>query len=101
MSSDVYRYQFAEEMEFEQVEATLMLAIAAAESLHGAAQVRLEVTHTLDHERRVCVIDASSNVSRDLNRLFTGFIEREFGPDAFRVERRSSVPARCTRVTDD
>ena len=33
------------------------------------------------------VIDASSEVGRDLNRLFAGFLRREFGPDTFRIER--------------
>ena len=93
MPHDVYRYQFADEIQLERVEATLMLAIAAAESLHGSAQVRLDVTHALDRDRRICVIDAGSDVSRDLNRLFTGFVEREFGPDSFRVERLQRPPA--------
>jgi len=36
-------------------------------------------------------------VGRDFNRLFLGFLQREFGPDSFRVERvtapRADQPA--------
>jgi hypothetical protein len=37
-----------------------------------------------------CVFDAGTPVGRDFNRLFIGFIRREFGEDAFRVERVES-----------
>ena len=70
-----------------EIEATLVLAIVAAESLHGEAQVRLDAGHAFDADRRICVIDARSEVGRDLNRLFIGFVQREFGEDAFQVER--------------
>ena len=33
------------------------------------------------------VIDASNAIGLDLNRLFVGFLKREFGADAFTVER--------------
>ena len=33
------------------------------------------------------MIDAGTPVGRDLNRLFVGFVGREFGADAFTVER--------------
>ena len=65
----------------------------AAESLHGQAQVRLDAAHAVDAEKRSCVVDASTPVGRDLNRLFIGFVSREFGPDSFEVDRVDSVPA--------
>ena len=54
-------------------------------SLHGESQVRLDAAHAVDADQRSCVIDASTQVGRDINRLFTGFVLREFGPDSFRV----------------
>src|SRR5436309_2002722 len=86
MSELVYRYQFADAVPVAEVEATLVLSVLAAESLHGAPQVRLDAGHFLDGAGRACVIDAGTAVGRDLNRLFTGFLSREFGPHAFRVE---------------
>lgn len=87
MTKELYRYVFSEEAAIEEVEASLLLSVLATESLHGESQTRLDAAHYLDAAKRACVIDASTPVGRDLNRLFTGFIGREFGPDAFSVER--------------
>lgn len=87
MAAIVYRYIFSESLAFDEVEASFLLAIFAAESLHGEALVRLEAAHAMDRLKRACVIDATTTVGQDLNRLFVGFLNREFGPDAFRIER--------------
>lgn len=87
MSREVYRYSFAAHVPLDEIEATLVLAIMGVESLHGEAQVRLDAAHFFDILRRACVIDAGTPVGRDLNRLFVGFVRREFGVDAFTVER--------------
>jgi hypothetical protein len=87
MSAEVYRYSFASSVPFEEIEASLLLAVMAAESLHGQAQVRLDAGHALDGDKRQLVIDAGTPVGRDLNRLFLGFVSREFGNDAFHIER--------------
>jgi hypothetical protein len=92
MTRDVYRYTFPPEVLIEDVEETLLLALWGAESLHGESQVRLDAAHYLDVDRRACVIDADTAVGRDMNRLFTGFVQREFGADAFRVERVNEFP---------
>ncbi len=42
MIKDVYRYGFQPCVPLEEVEASLLLALMATESLHGEAQVRLE-----------------------------------------------------------
>jgi hypothetical protein len=85
-----YRYVFASTVPQEEVEASLLLALFAAESLHGEDQVRLDAAHFFDADRRACVIDAGTAVGRDLNRLFVGFVRREFGAEAFTVERVAS-----------
>ena len=85
MIRECYRYSFPDDVSLEDVKASLLLAVMGTESLHGA-QVRLDAHQLFDTERRCCVIDASSPAGRDLNRLFAGFLSREFG-DAFEVER--------------
>ncbi len=90
MTKQLYRYTFTAEAPIEEVEASLLLAVMATESLHGESQTRLDVAHFLDPTKRACVIDAGTPVGRDLNRLFVGFMGREFGEDAFRVERVES-----------
>lgn len=87
MSNVVYRYVFEPRTPIEEIEATLLLAILAAESLHGEAQVQLDVAHYLDRGSRACVIGSDSEVGRDLNRLFIGYVLREFGAEAFKVDR--------------
>jgi hypothetical protein len=87
MNGGIYRYRFGEHMPLDEVEDTLVLALLAAEALHGEAQVQLDAAHAFDAARRTCVIEAGSAVGVDFNRLFTQFLRREFGPDSFRVER--------------
>jgi hypothetical protein len=91
MTKELYRYKFQPEVPLEEVEASLLLSIIATESLHGESQVRLDASHYLDREQRACVIDAGTPVGRDVNRLFVGFLRREFGEDAFEVERVDSA----------
>ncbi len=93
MTRELYRYHFTPAVPPEEVEASLLLAVLAAESLHGETQVQLDAEHCFDAAKRTCVIDAATPVGRDLNRLFLGFLRREFGDAAFRVER-VQAPAR-------
>ncbi len=92
MTKELYRYSFNSVVPLEDIEASLLLAILATESLHGEAQVRLDAAHYFDQDRHSCVIDAGTTVGRDLNRLFAGFFTREFGADAFKVERINDLP---------
>jgi hypothetical protein len=85
MLRNVYRYTFPAAVPLAEVESSLLLALWAAESLHGESQVRLDASHLLDVDKRTCVIDAGTPVGRDLNRLFVGYLRREFA-GAFRVE---------------
>ena len=87
MDQELYRFEFTPDVPIEEIEASLLLSVLATESLHGEAQTRLDAAHFFDPERCSCVIDASTPVGRDFARLFTSFVNREFGADAFQVER--------------
>ena len=93
MSVEVYRYQFQMSVASEDVESSLLLALLATEFLHGETQVRMDAAHYYDAVQRTCVIDAATTVGMNLNKLFTGFLRREFGPDSFQVERMDKLPA--------
>ena len=68
------------------------LVAAIAGRFHEAGNLaRLDVAHFFDRPRRGCVIEAGTPVGRDLNRLFIGFVNREFGADAFTVEHRETI----------
>lgn len=82
-----YRYTLGNGVPMRNVEDSLMLAILTMECLHGSAQARLDLSHEFDPKKRICVIDATTQVGRDCNRLFTGYLLSEFGRSSFRVER--------------
>ena len=86
MSESIFRYRLPKSADVIELEATIMLAFMATESLHGESQVRLELRHAFDPTARTCVVDASGDVGRDFNRLLLGFISREFGKESFRVD---------------
>ena len=87
MRKELYHYVFAPDVPVEEIEASLLLAVLGTESLHGESQVRMDAAHYFKPAKRTCVIDAGTPVGRDFNRLFVGFLRREFGEDSFQVER--------------
>ncbi len=93
MKTEVLRYTFASSICMREVEETLLLAVLAVESLHGESIVRLDASYSVDAPRRCCVIDGSTEVGRALSRVFTGFVTREFGGDAFGIHRGESASA--------
>ncbi|WP_339749222.1 hypothetical protein [uncultured Rubinisphaera sp.] len=92
MHPEIYRYTFQPHIEFAEVEASLLLSIWSVEALHGEAQVRLDCGHAIDKDERKLVIDASTEVGMDLNRILTGFLQREFEPTDFSIERVTETP---------
>jgi len=87
MPSELYKYRFNDDVPPQDLEESLLLAVLAVECLLGESRVRLDARYCLRAKDGVCVIDAGSDVGRDINRIFTGFVSREFGRDAFRVHR--------------
>ncbi len=92
MSSEIYRFTFDDKVPAEELEQTLLLSILAVESLHGESRVRLDGRYCMNARNRRCVVDAGTPVGRDLNRIFAGFLTREFGPGAFNVQRIADAP---------
>lgn len=104
MSSLLYRYTFEPSVCREEIEAALLLAILATESLHGESDTRLNAGHSLDPTSSKVVIAADTAVGKDLNRVFVGFLRRELTEAEFQVERLvrlmdSAVPAPRSAVT--
>ncbi len=91
MTRDIYRYRFNENVPLRDAEESLLLAVLAVESLYGRSPVRLDAAFCLDREKRSCVVDAGSEVGRAIARIFTGFLTRQFGEDAFRVDRAAPL----------
>src|SRR4051794_5958965 len=81
------RYEFRDGIDFAEVEDTLYLAMLGAESIHGEVPARLEAGCIVDRPARACVRACSGPAGRDLNSLFCGYLRKEFGPSAFRIQR--------------
>jgi len=58
MNRELYRYNFDSKVPIQDVEESLLLAVLAAESLHGRSLVRLDASFCLDSKKRSCVVDA-------------------------------------------
>lgn len=93
MHTSVYRFSFSRGIDLAEAEATLHLAILAAEGLFGEARVRMEASYHMDAPRAALLVDGGTPVGDAVVRIFTTFVTREFGADAFAV-RRVSVAAR-------
>ena len=64
MNRELYRYNFDSKVPIRDVEESLLLAVLAAESLHGRSLVRLDASFCLDSHKRSCVVDAATEVGR-------------------------------------
>ena len=87
MGDAVYRYKFSDEADMKGVEETLLLSVIAVETLHGRSRVNLDAEFQLDENERICEIDGSTRVGRDIARIFTGLLTGEYGERAFTVSR--------------
>lgn len=92
MTVDVFRFSFSSDVPLDEAEMTLQLATFAVEGLFGTAQVRLDVAYHLDRERHAILVDGTTEVGAAVVRVFLGFLVREFGEDAFQVDRVGSTP---------
>lgn len=82
----MFRYCFDKSVDMREAEATMLVAMIAIEGLHGSSAVRMYGRYKFDPKRRTCWIDAGSAVGHDLNRIYVGFLQREFGSTAFTVD---------------
>ncbi len=87
MSEHAYRYRFAERIDLRDVGDTLLLAVLAAAGLFGQTRVRMDAGFATDPSSNVLIVDASTIVGQAINGIFTSFLMREFGADAFEVKR--------------
>jgi hypothetical protein len=94
MNRDVRRYVFKASIPAPEIENTLLLAIVAAEGLHGQSRVRLDAAYSFDADKHAAVIDVGSEVGLDVCRMFTGFAIKEFGAGSFSVSHAEAGPSR-------
>lgn len=87
MSREVVRYLFRDDISRDEVEATLVLSVMAVTALVGESAVQIDARCAMDPDRCMCVIDAGTETGRSIARVFAGLSTKEFGTEAFVVER--------------
>ena len=87
MRTREYRFHFEPRVSLAEAEMSLHLAMFAIEGLIGRARVRLSARYYIDEHDQTIVVNACKSVGRMIARVFTGLLLREFGEDAFSVER--------------
>lgn len=91
MKVDVFRFEFSPDVPLAEAELTLQLAMIAAEGLVGKARVCLDASYHVDQPRRVVIVDGTNIVGAIIVRIYVGLLNREFGEEAFQVQR-TTVP---------
>lgn len=99
MKTNVYRFTFAPDIDPTEAEATLHLALLACEGLYGESRVRMDASYHADPPRSVIVVDGSTPAGSAIVRIFTAFLNREFGPDDFTVRRVAAAASTRTSLT--
>ncbi len=83
----VYKFRFKENVPSKDVEENLFWAVFNTESIFGKPRVRLDASFIFDRDKKVCVIDKGTEVGQHIAQVFMSLITREFGEQAFKVER--------------
>jgi len=89
MIAQVYKFKFLSGPALREAEKTLLLAMVAAEGLHGEARVRMDATYVVDKDLNTIAVDTSSRVGQDIASIFTAYITKELGQGKFIVRRQS------------
>jgi hypothetical protein len=82
-----YRYKFLSSAALQEAEMTLLLALLAAEGLHGESRVRMDAAYAVDKDLFSIAVDTSTAVGDDIANIFTAFIAKELGQNKFFVRR--------------
>jgi hypothetical protein len=93
MKTNVFRYQFIPSLPVEEADYSLEVSVDAVEGLFGRASVRLDVSFYVDEPRNAIFVDGSNEIGDAFVRIFTNFLMKELGEDAFQVCRVEACPA--------
>jgi hypothetical protein len=85
--SGSFVFVFEPHVPLAEAEMSLHLAMFAVEGLAGRVQVRLDANYQVDADKHVIAIDGSNRVGQMIAHVFAGLLLREFGEDAFHIER--------------
>lgn len=70
----LYQYKFGDDVLFDDVEDTLLLATAATESLHSRARTTMDLRYWSEPDNGAVLIDGGTQAGQDLAAIFTGLL---------------------------
>ena len=82
----VVRLRFQGEVNMQEVDLTVELAVLGASILHGSPAVRLGFGYALSHDKRTVVLRWETDAGLTAARLMIGFSEQEYGREMFTIE---------------
>ena len=85
--SDILKFAFKGELDTDEIEADLALAIFAAECIYGKPRVRLETRYVVGLGGRTCVMEVSGAAGESAARVFTGLSSARHGEEAINISR--------------
>lgn len=83
--TDFYSYRFQPDVNLDDVDSALLLAMFATESLHGQ-QAFLDHNLEFDRDERKLFVEARTDSQKDFNKVLVGFLRAEFGDEGFDVD---------------
>jgi hypothetical protein len=92
MDAKNYKFVFDDFVDMAAVENALLMAVIAAEGIHGRSQVNLDATYSTDKPGRTCRVNADNQVGYEIARVFTEFLNLEIGEDAFTISHEPPQP---------
>ncbi len=87
MTAPIFKFTLDPKLDMDDAESTLHLALFSVEGLYGGARMRTEASYQRLIDEHAIFVDAATDVGRSLVQVFTNLLSREFGENAFRVER--------------
>ena len=90
MAEGHYQFEFNKTADMAAVENALLMAVIAAEGIHGRSRVNLEANFNTNQAVRTCLVNADNQVGEDIAKVFTEFLNLDIGEDTYRITRNKA-----------
>lgn len=87
MNRLVYKFNFSKHVPVDDIEDSLMVAALATEALHGRGAMKLDASFSFNKNTYICIVDAETQVGRDIAQILTTFLTKGYGESSFKVEQ--------------
>jgi site-specific DNA-adenine methylase len=99
MTEDHYEFEFNKSADMAKVENSLLMAVIAAEGIHGRSKVNLDARFNTSLDDRRSQVNADNSVGEDIAKVFTEFLNLEIGEYSFRISKNGKYVARVPKGT--